>query len=146
MKLLPLLVIIAAVAPVSAQLISLGRPDPHYCDHFEQIKPNLALSHASQISGRIIDQSGAPFVDSVVELRLYLSESHQVSIRKVTTDKDGRFNLATVEKGKYRLLASSTRVFQQAEWLECGDGDKCSLAITLRVNSTDMPGYQCPVR
>jgi 5-hydroxyisourate hydrolase-like protein (transthyretin family) len=146
MKLLTLLVIISTFAPASAQLISFGPPGPHYCEHVERIKPNLVLSRTTQVGGRIIDQTGAPFVSSIVELRLYLSELRQVSVRKVSTDKDGRFDLTMVAKGKYRLLASSTRAFQQPDWLECGDGDKCLLAITLRVNPSDMPASQCPVQ
>lgn len=84
--------------------------------------------------------------NSIVELRLYLSESKQSSVKNATTDRDGNFDLATVAEGQYRLLASPTRLFEQAGWLECDNGDECKLDIVLRASATDMPANSCPVR
>lgn len=128
------------------QLIQVGPPDPHYCDKIEQIKPNLILSRTTDVSGTITDQTGAFFVNSLIELRLYESESRQISVKKVQTDRKGHFDLGTVTKGRYRLLASSARAFKQAAELECGDHEKCVLLITLQVNPTDQPDSICPVK
>jgi hypothetical protein len=137
---------VLAVATAFAQLVQIGRNDPHYCDKIENVKPNLVLLRATHLSGRIIDETGAPFKDSLVELRLYESESRQTSIRKVRTDEGGHFSLDFVAKGQYRLLASSSRAFRQAQKLECGDRDPCTLLITLQVSPTDQPDSPCPVK
>jgi hypothetical protein len=140
------MILVAVTVPAVGQLIQVGPTDPHYCEKVEQVRPNLVLSGATHLSGRIIDQSGAPVKDSLVELRLYKSESEQISVKKVRTDQDGRFYLDLLAKGRYRLLASPTRVFRQAEKLECGDRDPCTLLITLRASPTDQPDMFCPVR
>jgi hypothetical protein len=137
---------VAAVAPAFAQLVQIGPNNSHYCDNIEQVKPNLVLSRATHLDGRIIDQTGAPFKSSLVELRLYKSESKQISIRKVQTDEGGHFSLHLVAKGQYRLLASPSRAFRQAEELECGDRDPCTLLITLQASPTDQPDSRCPVK
>lgn len=133
----------------SAQLVSVGPPGEtreHYCAKVEKLKPNLVLSSTTRLSGQIIDGSGAPFKNSVVELRIYISELQQTSFKKVITDEDGNFDFANVERGSYRLLASPTRLFEQPGKLECQASEKCSLKITLRVHPTDMPDSFCPVR
>jgi hypothetical protein len=140
---------IAALATVSAQLVHVGPTNEtaqQYCSRVERIKPNLVLSGATQLSGRIIDQTGAPFKNSVVELRLYVSESLQIPVKTAAADTDGYFNLATVASGQYRLLASPTRAFAQAERLDCGNSGKCLLTITLQANPTDMRASQCPIK
>ncbi len=133
---------------MSSQLIQTGSGanDPHYCDKIEQVKPNLVLSHTTRLGGTVLDQTGAPFQNSPVELRLYVSESKQTVIAKVSTDKEGHFDLGAVHAGSYRLLASPTRTFRQAEKLECFDRDPCTLRVTLQANPTDQPGMFCPVK
>ena len=138
--------LVAAVAPAFAQLAQIGPTDPNYCDNVEHVKPNLALSRTTQLSGRVIDASGAPFENSIVELRLFVSESRQTPVKKVTTDSAGYFDLATVSKGQYRLLASPTRVFNQAEKLDCEARNPCTLLITLYPSPTDQPDMLCPVK
>jgi hypothetical protein len=137
---------VLAVAPAFAQLVQIGPNDPHYCDKIEHVNPNLVLSRPTHLDGRIIDETGAPFKNSFVELRLYESESKQISIRKVQTDEGGHFKLDLVAKGQYRLLASPSRAFRQAQKLECGDRDPCTLLITLQVSPTDHPDTACPVK
>jgi len=137
---------VAAVAPALAQLVQIGPNDPHYCDNVEHVKPNLVLSRATHVGGRVTDQTGAPFKNSLVELRLYESESRQISIRKVQTDEGGHFNLNLVDKGQYRLLASPSRAFRQVEKLDCEGRDPCTLLITLQVSPSDQPDSPCPVK
>ena len=126
------------------QLVEIGPPDPHYCEKLK-VAPNLVVKQDARISGRLIDQTGAPFQDSPVELRLYISPIQQSVVAEVKTDRDGQFRFERVNAGKYRLIASPTRAFQQPSELRCDSGD-CEFAIALGVNPTDMPDSQCPVR
>lgn len=126
------------------QLVEIGPSDPHYCEKL-RVDPNLVLNQNASISGRLIDQTGAPFQDSLVELRLYLSPTKQSTVAKASTNHEGRFHFDSITAGKYRLIASPTRAFQQPAELRC-DSNECEFAITLRVNPTDLPDSQCPVR
>jgi hypothetical protein len=149
MKLMTAICLAAMSSSITGQLVDVGpkgETKEQYCARVERIKPNLVLSRTTQLSGRVIDTSGAPLENSIVELRLFVSESRQTPAKKVTTDGAGYFDLATVAEGKYRLLASPTRVFRQAEKLDCGDRDPCTLLITLRPSSSDQPENLCPVK
>jgi len=140
------LFLFVATTVARCQLVQVGSgpPDFHFCDKLK-VDPNLVLNQDARISGRLVDQSGAPFQNSPVELRLYISSTKQSAVAKVTTDRDGQFRFDSVKAGKYRLIASPTRVFQQPSELRC-DTNECEFAITLLVNPTDMPDSQCPVR
>ena len=133
---------VAAIA--RCQLVRVGPPDPHYCDKLA-VDPNLVVKQDAKVSGRLVDQSGAPFQNLPIELRLYVSATKQSAVKKVTTDRDGLFRFDSVKAGKYRLIASPTRAFKQPSGLHC-DSKECDFAITLQVNPTDMPDSQCPVR
>jgi hypothetical protein len=146
MRPLAIAIVMIASLAASAQLIQFGSNNPDYCLNVEHIKPNLDLSAAVQLRGRITDQTGAPFQNTTVELRRYVSEVQQVSVKKGTTDADGNVDLQIVAKGQYRLLASPSRAFKQPDKLECTSGDKCSLSITLQASPTDLPSSQCPIR
>jgi hypothetical protein len=124
---------------------AVGHPDPNYCIHAEHITPNLRLSQNARISGVVFDQTGAPFKRSPIELRIYLSEARQASMKKTTTDEQGKFDLGEIKAGQYRLLASPTRVFGQSKLLTCADKD-CILHVELPANPTDMPTFNCPIR
>lgn len=149
MKLMAVICLAAISPSIAGQLIDVGpkgETREEHCARVEQIKPNLVLSRTTRLSGRVIDASGAPLENSIVELRLFVSESLQTPVKKVTTDSVGYFDLATVAKGQYRLLGSPTRIFKQAEKLDCGDRDPCQLLITLRPSPTDQPEMFCPVK
>jgi uncharacterized protein YecT (DUF1311 family) len=126
--------------------LKLGPNDPNYCLKVEHINPNLIVSVSVHLKGRVADQSGAPVKKTPVELKRYVSEAQQVSVRKVTTDSDGNFDLGSVTKGQYRLLPSATRAFRQPDKLECNSGGECSLDIALQANGTDSLDSQCPIR
>jgi hypothetical protein len=83
------------------------------------------------LNGRVIDQTGAPFKDSRVELRVYVSESVQLPFATVTTNSEGEFDLHVVLKGDYRFLASATRAFRQPDELWCSSDAQCFLSDTL---------------
>lgn len=145
MRIAALLIAIVA-SPVFAQLVQTGPNDPNYCYDVEVIRPNLDLRDQVHVVGTIRDQTTAPLTSSRVELRRYISQRKQVSVRIVSTDANGHFDLGIVKSGKYRLLASPHRGFKQPSELECQNGDTCNLNITLILNPTDMPDAPCPVR
>ena len=138
------LFVVALAAMAHCQLVQIGPPDPHHCERLE-VKPNLIVEQDADITGRLIDGSGAPFRDSPVEIRLFISPTKQTITKSVLTDADGHFRIDAVKAGKYRLIASPTRVFQQPESLRCAN-KQCELNITLQATPTDLPDNQCPVR
>ena len=132
--------------PALAQLVQTGPDDPNYCYKVEKISPNLRLSKLTLISGTIKDQTLAPFPNSRVELRKYISDRQQLSIEVVSTDKAGHFDLGVVKPGHYRLLASPIRAFAQPTKLSCPADGPCDLKIVLTTNPTDTPTSVCPIR
>jgi hypothetical protein len=115
------------------------------CALWEPLKPNLVLSSDTAIHGTIRDQSAAPFSNSPIQLRKYLSETKQVSIKSVQTDAQGNFDLGIVNAGHYRLLLSPNRGSAQPQKLDCL-ARECKLDITLIANPTDSVTANCPIR
>jgi hypothetical protein len=115
------------------------------CARFEPLKPNLVLSSNTAIRGTIRDQTKAPFGSSPIQLRKYVSETKQVSIKTVQTDAQGNFDLGIVEAGDYRLLLSPHRSFAQPQELKCL-ARECQLDVTLMVNPSDEVTTNCPIR
>lgn len=132
-------------AKSQGQLVQVGPPDPNYCNKVEHVTPNLRVIETARISGTLVDDSGEPFKASRVELRIYTSASEQSSLKTVTTDEHGVFDLGTVEPGQYRLLASATRVFAQPQKLTCAT-EECKFDIRLHANPTDLSASVCPIR
>ncbi len=66
------------------------------------------------------DQTGAPFANTKIELRVWRSPRIQVHRLTVQTNKLGQWGLGRVPPGKYRLIASPTRAFAQPELIEAG--------------------------
>ena len=138
------LCLFVAATVARCQVVQIGPPDPHYCYKLT-LYPNLVLQQDARISGRLVDQTGAPFQNSPVELRLYISATKQSAVTNAMTDRDGQFRFGPVKAGRYRLIASPTRAFQQPSGLRC-DSKECQFAITLQMNPSDMQDSQCPVR
>jgi hypothetical protein len=59
---------------------------PSNCSQLEQVQPNLNLKEDTRVRGRLTDQTGEPFRNSPIELRLFVSESEQITASKVSTD------------------------------------------------------------
>ena len=78
----------ATVARCQLVYVGSGPTDPHYCEKLK-VDPNLLINQDAKISGRLVDQSGAAFENSPVELRLYISPTKQSAVAKVTTGHDG---------------------------------------------------------
>jgi Carboxypeptidase regulatory-like domain len=130
------------------QLISFGpsTSDATYCRRVEPLSPNLTVSRPTEIRGTIRDQTGAPFANSPVQLRIWVSAEKQASFDETKTDDQGTFRLHEVPPSKYRLLASPNRAFAQPTELTCGKESSCQLDMTLIGNPTDLPASQCPIR
>jgi hypothetical protein len=118
---------------------------PEFCSQVEPIRPNLKLRDDTNVRGHVSDETTAPFKHSPVELRRFISETKQVTVKKASTDSDGNFDLGLVKRGDYRLLLSPSRAFKQAEKLECWS-KKCTLDAALIANPTDQIAEHCPIR
>jgi hypothetical protein len=137
--------LLIATAPLAhCQLAGGGPLDPHYCYRLK-VEPNLTVELDANVHGRVIDATGAPFRNSPVELRIFLSPTRQVLSRTAKTDADGNFTIEGVKAGQYRLIATPTRAFQQPAPMRCAK-KQCELSITLQASPTDLPDSQCPVR
>jgi hypothetical protein len=135
---------IAVTPAAQCQIVQIGPPDSHYCDRIK-VDPNLIIEQDADLHGRLIDATGAPFSNSPVELRSFLTTTKQVLFRTVRTDAGGNFHLEGVRAGEYRLVASPTRAFRQPAPLRCVE-KQCAFSITLQVAPADLPDNQCPVR
>jgi hypothetical protein len=116
-----------------------------YCAQVEPIRANLKLTGDTRVRGRVIDETTAPFQNSPIELRRFISAVKQVTVKKSSTDDDGKFDLGTVKRGEYRLLLSPDRGFKQPEKLACESKD-CTLDTVLIANPTDQFATNCPIR
>ena len=134
--------------PAQGQVVEGGasRVTPEYCSQVEQIHPNFSPAKDVVVRGRITDQTTAPFQSSPIELRRFISERKQVTVKKVSTDADGKFDLGLVKAGDYRLLLSPHRGFKQPEKLECSRITDCTIDAVLVGNPTDGPAAGCPIR
>ena len=145
---LPKILLLLPLSPVAlGQVVFVGKqPDKDYCYKIETIRPNLELQEPTRILGRVTDIMGAPLMKSRLELRKYISQRKQITVKVTTTDEKGYFDLGTAAAGKFRLLASANRGFKQPTDLKCPSGNTCELNIALQVNPTDQCDSVCPIR
>lgn len=122
----------------------MPQPGPDVCQD-ERVPVNLHVLTDTHLQGRITDASGATFKHSKVEIRRYDSKGQPKEFRSTQTDENGLFDLGTVPKDEYRLIASPTRAFRQSRTFECSTRT-CYLEIVLQASGTDLPYGQCPVR
>ncbi|MFZ0314279.1 MAG: carboxypeptidase-like regulatory domain-containing protein [Candidatus Korobacteraceae bacterium] len=115
------------------------------CSRIEPLKPNLVLRSDTVIHGTLADQTKAPFSNSRIQLRRYISETAQVLVKTVETDKQGNFDLGVIKAGEYRLLLSPNRGFAQPTELDCLSTD-CKINEVLVANGTDGVAAACPIR
>jgi len=112
----------------------------------ETVQPNLELKEPHRFFGELRDATGAPFLDSQVLLRKLDSKGKFVSYRTVTTNREGRFDLGTVDAGKYRFLPAPNRGFKQPKEVQCWEGQDCEVKLTLQVNPTDQEFSGCSIQ
>ena len=116
-----------------------------YC-RSEVLLPNLILRTHTTISGKVNDETGAPFKNSEVVLRKTSAIPLQPSYLFTKTDAEGAFGFDESEPGEYRLLPSPSRAFAQPAKLDCYERRDCNLELILKTNGTDRPYTSCPVR
>src|SRR5438105_15178902 len=92
----------------------VSRAKPEYCSQVEPIHPNFTPAEDVRVRGRITDQTTAPFQNSPIELRRFISERKQVTVKKVSTDADGKFDLGLVETRRLPIIVVSTPWVQTA--------------------------------
>jgi hypothetical protein len=142
-----------AISIASAQIVVIG-PDGKIsgppsdlkgCAQVEKLQPNLTLKVATHVYGNLVDETSAPFENSPIELRTYISQSQQQVVKRISTDVKGNFDLGTIEPGKYRLLLSPSRGFAQPNKLVCSSKE-CVLHVIVKANLSDLIAGPCPIR
>lgn len=137
--------VVTAVAAAHGQLVTIGKSNPHACEEVK-VQPNLTLSVATQLGGRLVDRSLASMPDTLVELRVYTSELKQTMLKRTQTDTDGHFSFGMTPAGRYRLVVFALG-FKQPAVLRCSEGKNCDLSVRLDVSPTDtFPESVCPPR
>lgn len=137
--------VVTAVAAANGQLVTIGKSNPHACEEVK-VQPNLTLSVATQLGGRLVDASLASMAETRIELRLCTSELKQTMLRRTQTDTDGRFSFGMTGAGRYRLVVFALGFKQPAD-LRCSEGKNCDLSVRLDVSPTDtFPESVCPPR
>ena len=112
----------------------------------EIVKANFELNARKRVFGELKDQTGAVFQNSKVSLRKQGRSGGFTEYRTVETDKEGRFDLKSVDGGRYRFLPAPNRGFRQPNAVECGDSVECEIKLTLQVSPTDQEFGACPVQ
>jgi hypothetical protein len=148
-KWLPILIVLAGLrsyfSSASAQLVK-----PYKCED-ERPRPNLHMAEAANVSGTVLDGSGAAFSKIVLQIQ----NPHNTWVLKSTTVNDkGQFDFGRVPPGEFRLVpikfsnGKATRIpgFDPPRDLTCFDGKPCELHITLPLRPTDPPYEYCPPR
>jgi hypothetical protein len=112
----------------------------------EQVQPNFELKVRNHVSGEIRDPTGATFQGSGVILRKQIEKGRFADYRTVSTDKNGHFDLKSVDPGKYRFLPGPNRGWRQPKEVVCGSSVDCEIKLTLEPSPTDQPFAGCPIR
>ena len=112
----------------------------------EAVRPNLELREPQHVFGELKDESGAPFSKSPVVLRKLDANGKFAAYRTVNTSKDGRYDLGTVDAGRYRFLPAPNRGFKQPENVRCGEGQDCEVKLVIQVSPTDQEFVGCPIQ
>ena len=113
MKCIAVVLCLMFAPAASGQVVFVGKqPDKDWCYKAETIRPNLVLSESVHILGRIfiaaagLTPDTASLNNSRVELRKYISQRKQTTVKVITTDDRGYFDMGTVEGGWSTLNAT----------------------------------------
>ena len=112
----------------------------------ELVQPNLELKESHRFFGELKDATGEPLGNSKLLLRKQDAKGNFGSYRTVATEKDGRFDLGTVDPGKYRFLPGPNRGWKQPKDVKCWEGRDCEIKMVLQVNPSDQEFAGCPVQ
>lgn len=146
----PILLLSAGLGSLISSSISAQQTGSYKCED-EQVRPNLHMAEAANVSGTVLDPSGAKF--SKIVLQIQNPHNTWVLMSTAVNDK-GEFDFGPVPPGEFRLVpvklvdGKATRVpgFDPPGNLNCFDGKICELRITLPVRTTDQPFEYCPPR
>ncbi len=141
--------IVTAVATLTISTVLMAqkvvRPWDNPCAG-EKIQPNLELRVKQHVTGKLRDESGAPFVQSRILIEKFRDEEKFTTFKEVVTDDQGRFDFGVVSPGKYRFLPSPSRAFRQPKRVICDEGEVCKLNLTRVASSTDQAFINCPIQ
>ena len=112
----------------------------------ELVKPNLELKEPRRLSGELKNPTGTPFQESRVVLRKLNAKGKLSNTERVTTDKEGNFDLGTLDAGKYRFLPAPSRGFKQPQGIQCREDLDCEIKLVLQLNPSDQEFGGCPIQ
>lgn len=139
---------ILATGPAFSQLICEGNSCA--CDQEKAPLPNFSVASSVHVVGRLVDETGVPFEDAVIQLREPRSNT---VIATVEVNRQGQFDLGVVPKGLFRLIAARRTKngalerlpgMDQPKLMTCSAERDCAVDAVLRVHGTDLPFEFCP--
>jgi hypothetical protein len=116
----------------------------------ERVRPNLHMTQSANVSGIVLDGSGATFS----QITLQLQNLHESKVLMSAVVENGKFDFGLVPQGEFRLVPVKvannkiTRVtgFDPPNALTCSGNRVCELRVTLPARGTDLPYEYCPPR
>jgi hypothetical protein len=149
-KWLPILAVFAGLGSSFSSSASAQLVGSYKCDD-EQLRPNLHIAEGANVSGTLVDTSGA----ALSKIVLQIQNPHNTWVLKsVAVNDRGEFDFGRIPPGEFRLVpvkflngkASRIPGFDPPRDLICFDGKPCELRITLPLRPTDQPFENCPPR
>jgi hypothetical protein len=123
----------------------------------ESAPANLFVAHPVQLSGTLVDETGAPFslddLSSGSKTLLQIKDlKNGEIIFEVPLRKDGRFNFKSVPAGNYRMIIVWMKngklerppLFDQPRPIYCDSTEICNVKQIIHGHGTDDPVDQCP--
>ena len=111
----------------------------------EIAKSNFDLTTEKHLTGELKDPTGAMIDESPVVLRKEREDGKFVEYRTAMTDRNGRFDLRTIEPGHYRFLPGPNRGYKQPTKVVGEETAECEIKLVLQLNPTDQPFAGCPI-
>jgi|ERR1700678_4073975 hypothetical protein len=147
---LPVLTVLAGFGSSFSPSMFAQLDSSYKCED-ERVLPNLHMAQRINVSGVVLDESGATF--SRITLQIENPHDSKVLLSAAVDDK-GHFDFGSVPPGEFRLVpvkiannkAARISGFDPPHSLVCSGNQACELRITLPVRPTDLPYEFCPPR
>jgi hypothetical protein len=147
---LPILALLAGLGGSFSSSASAQLADSYKCEE-EQLRPNLHIAEAANVSGIVLDASGATLPGIVLQIQ---NPHNTWVLKSIAVSDKGEFDFGRIPPGEFRLVpvkfsngkASRIPGFDPPRDLTCFDGKPCELRVTLPTKSTDQPFENCPPR
>jgi|HubBroStandDraft_5_1064220.scaffolds.fasta_scaffold271080_1 hypothetical protein len=144
----PILIVLAGLGGSFSSSMFAQQTGSYKCED-EQVRPNLHMEESANVSGIVLDESGAIFPQII--LRIQNPHNTWVLMSTAVNDK-GEFDFGRVPSGEFRLVpvklvdGKATRVagFDPPRSLTCVEAKKCELRVILPIRPTDLPYENCP--